>query len=295
MLKFSDFNKIYSSRLGLIRSLLALSHLLTLLLNSTEDLFPYFIWKNIKENPLHFVQKLDIFFLGTNYSSVQIFHWIGIIILILVIIGYLPQITCILHAWVAYSIFYGAVITEGGDQISSIITILLIPICFFDKRLNHWFDNKVFFKYNTNRYVEYFFYCSFCVIQFQVAFVYLHAAIGKCVLPYWYNGSILYYWCNDPLLGATEPILSFINFIFRSGLITFLVTWSVLILEFFLGAALLMNDYQKRLLFKAGIVFHLLIFLIHGLASFGLAMTVCLFLLLEPYKKGKIKKEIIES
>lgn len=41
---------------------------------------------------------------------------LGIIILLLVISGPLPQLTGILHAWVAFSVATGISIPDGGDQ-----------------------------------------------------------------------------------------------------------------------------------------------------------------------------------
>lgn len=287
MLKFDEFIRVFSPRLGLIRSLIAFAHLLTLTLNNASDLIPEFAWQNIKDRPESFFHKINIFCLGSSYSSVPNCKFLALILLVLVIIGYLPQITCFLHAWVAYSIFYGVPIIEGGDQIAAIITLMLIPVCIYEKRLNHW-SHKNILTYKTNKYLDYFFYCCFCLIQFQIALLYLHAGIGKCVKPYWYNGSILYYWINDPMFGATEPLLDMFNFFFRSSIVTFGLTWAVLSLEFLLGASLLMNERQKRILLICGLTFHIFIFLIHGLGSFGLTMAACLLILLAPYKKPEL-------
>jgi len=74
----------------------------------------------------------------SSTNILVLMKWLAILVLLFVIIGYFQKIACLLHWWVSFSFLYSATIIDGGDQIASILTFLLIPICFLDNRKNHW-------------------------------------------------------------------------------------------------------------------------------------------------------------
>lgn len=273
-----DTNNIYSPKLGLVRSLLAFGNLLTLLFNKPTELIPENIFIKNKMVSDSMIQDYNIFFLF-NYEDIVIPYIICIIILLVVIIGYFPQITCVPQAYVAYSVFYGVTIVEGGDQITAIICLLIIPICLFDKRINHWYI-KEFFKYDHNDYIRYLCYTTLCFIQIQISVIYLDSVIEKFGVPQWVDGTVVYYWATHNVFGATGLFEKILYILFRYNLTTTSITWAVLIIELLMFAAFFMNTNNKRKMFYIGIVFHFLIFIIHGLASFGIAMSAALILYL---------------
>src|SRR5688572_13087047 len=65
---------------------------------------------------------------------------ICIIFLLFSISGFLPQLSSILQAWAHISICNSIIVIEGGDQIAANLSLLLIPVCLFDPRLNQWTD-----------------------------------------------------------------------------------------------------------------------------------------------------------
>lgn len=195
MMKHNVFNNVY----GIARSSLALSLLITLIFTPSFVYFP--------KPYLHTLEKLDSFipnyFLLWDYSNLNVAIIIACFILILVISGYLPQITGFLHAWLAYSFFTGSLMVEGGDQIAQILTLLILPITVFDKRLNHW-SKREYLRWKRPFGVNYF--CSSCLLiaKIQMSILYFFAAVEKLNVPEWKDGSAFYYWFNDSSLGASD-------------------------------------------------------------------------------------------
>jgi hypothetical protein len=56
---------------------------------------------------------------GERSPSVK--QWVAIVVLVGVVSGWRPRVTCLPHAYVAISLFHDISAPEGGDQISSIV------------------------------------------------------------------------------------------------------------------------------------------------------------------------------
>ncbi|MEF9479282.1 hypothetical protein OWR28_17450 [Chryseobacterium sp. 1B4] len=151
---FAVANAPYSNVIGLGRSIIALGTLLTLITNPIDDLLMKRTSGEFLLNELlkgDFSTKFNFFFLF-GFNNLFIVKWLAIVILLITISGYFQKITCILHWWITFSFFHSSAIIDGGDQIGSILTLLLIPICLFDNRKNHW-DRRIkreYFKFNFN-------------------------------------------------------------------------------------------------------------------------------------------------
>lgn len=271
---------IYTNKYGLARSFIAFSLLIALVFTKPYVYFPadYF-----RVGPSIGTIVPNFFYI---FGEENIVLSIGsaCIILILVISGYLPQLTGILHAWIAYSFFTGALMVEGGDQIGQIVCILLIPVTLFDKRLNHW-KKKEIFHYKRPEWLEYFCYTCMVVIQIQMAIVYFFAVAEKIHVPEWTDGSAFYYWFNHNPFGASEPLRSILSALVNNPYITPVITWGVMLLEACLFGALFMNRKHKQLMFKLAVGFHFMIIVIHGLWSFFFAMLGGLVIYLLPWDK----------
>jgi antimicrobial peptide system SdpB family protein len=168
-------------------------------------------------------------------------------------------------------------VTDGGDQINIILTFLLLPICLLDNRKNGWNSNSdqkiisnCFFLYNASFAVVF--------IQIQMAVLYFNAGVTKMFSSDWLNGTAVYYWFNDPTFGAPAWLDYCIGFLFKNDYTVTFINWSVMILEVMLFVGLFLKQKYKYLLFVVGFIFHFLIFIIHGLPSFGLSMTAGLIL-----------------
>ena len=174
MNKYNVFNNVY----GLARSSLALSLLITLIFTPTFVYFPKPYLKTL--------DKLNSFipnyFFLWDYSNLNIGIIVACFILVLVIFGYFPQITGILHAWLAYSFFTGSLMVEGGDQIAQILTLLILPITLFDKRINHW-SEKEYLNWRRPFAINYFSFSCVFMVKIQMSVLYFFAAIEKLDVP----------------------------------------------------------------------------------------------------------------
>jgi antimicrobial peptide system SdpB family protein len=281
------FNNIFSNSTGFARTILALSTLLTLLCNEPDTLFRPAGVTKLPNKELISANAWNFFFL-LPYTKMPYMKWAAIIVLAIVVSGWRPRFTCIPHFWISNSFINSAILIEGGDQIISNLTLLLLPICLLDSRKWHWTQQDV---RNTKAYSNLIANFFYGIIRIQVAIIYFHAAIGKMFVDEWANGTALYYWLNDPVFG---PVLFFRHLlvpVIQNPTAIVLLTWGVIVFEIILFMALIMSAKQRRKLLWPGIIFHVLIVVFHGLFSFCLAMIGALILYLypltEPIRIGK--------
>ena len=184
---------VWSPFIGLCRSVVALSSFLTLLLTSNYSLFQY--GAGVGEYPIcRGSQQLGIFCIMRD--DLGLAKLICLLILFLVMVGVIPQITGILHYWVAFSINNSISIPDGGDQISSNLALLLVPITLTDPRLFHWSKSR----YPKNLYSlrSSLALVSILAIKIQICILYFYSATGKMYQREWAEGSAMYYIFNGP-------------------------------------------------------------------------------------------------
>lgn len=248
------------------RSILAISMLITILFSNTHALFPDYHISRLK-NSAFGIEKINIFL---YFDNVQIPFYICTTVLIIVIFGILPAITSILHFVITFSMYNTMLVSEGGDQINMILTLLIIPFCLNNIKLNGYklsfISNNLFLKLNL------------LFIKIQMSIIYLQACIEKIYQKEWNNGTAMYYWFNDSLFGANIFFKTIFGFLFENNFSLFIITWSVIFLEFFLSLSIFMKQKNRYIFFCISFLFHFLIFLIHGLGTFFISMTAGLIL-----------------
>ena len=262
----------WTNWLGLSRTLLALSLILTLLLNDKTTLF----YTGLQNESFPKFQQIEfnLFSWFVNFESAVIF---SIVLLIPVLIGFLPRYTCFIHWFVTYSFLNTSMVIDGGDQVASIITFLLIPICTFDDRKWHWSIEEKEKSFIAKTVATF----AFLLLTFQISIIYFFSAVGKFKVAEWTNGTAIYYWLTHPLFGAVEYFNPLINIILKNPILTAFLNWSVLILELAIAISIFWtNNNHKKILLQIGIVFHFFILLFLGIVSFSITMTACLILLL---------------
>lgn len=280
---------IYTYQLGIARSTLALSTFLTMIFNDPLMLFKNGSILNAErfDGNVFIFQKINFFsLLGVQHLILA--KYAAIILLGIVISGYRPRITCIIHFWICISFNYATILIEGGDQIASNLSLMLIPICLLDGRKWHWNVPRNLKKTTIaeiNLVSNYF----LTVIKLQMCLIYFHAAIGKIPNQEWANGTAIYYWFNDPTFGMNDWMHTFLDPVLFSSFGVAALTWGTLLLELLLFMAIMMNNRAKWILFIMGITFHFGIIIIHGLVSFFFTMAAGLMLyLFIDNKYGKI-------
>lgn len=212
-------------------------------------------------------------------------RWLSVLVCLVVATGWRPRLTGILHFWVVFSFQANAALVEGGDQIASCLTFLLVPITLVDPRRSHWETRKdvVLDEAEKNRRLVARIF--FGLLRLQVAGIYFHASIAKFAVPEWTDGSALYYWLTDPRFGVASWLDPFVRPLLLSGPIVALLTWSVLVGEWALSAGLLVAKQHRAKLLAFGIALHAGIALLHGLVSFAAIMMAALVLFLRPLEQ----------
>jgi len=266
---------------GFARTLLALGTASTLIFNETHILFRP--GAGIPQFPVcKDVGVISIFCLGSGH--LEIARWIAVGILLVIASGWRPRYTAIFHWWISFSFNASAITLDGGDQITAVLTLFILPIALTDSRKWHWQSVSCTASLST-------FEClrrvtaltALIAIRVQVAIVYFHAAIGKLSVEDWLNGTVLYYWLTDPRVGLANWSKAIVP-LFRTQFVA-IVTWSAICLELFLFMALVMPKAAWKYLLRAGIAFHVAIALTMGLISFSMAMIAALVLYLRPFEE----------
>jgi antimicrobial peptide system SdpB family protein len=264
---------------GVARSVLGLGTLLTLLFNDTGILFRPMA--GVDDCPT--CKGMAIYSIFCLFDNLEVARWVCIAILGVVISGFMPRITSIFHAWVTFSFMATAPLVDGGDQMTTVLSFLILPICLTDSRMWHWqkssfvahnwFDNlKVFIARST-----------WFMIRIQVTFVYFEACIGKFKVTEWANGTAIYYWFSNPTFGLSPEVFNFLTPLFSNSVAMVLITWSVLLLEGLLFLGITMQKRYWSYLLVAGLGFHIMIIVVHGLPTFFMAMAGALILFLRPF------------
>lgn len=277
---FANFLNHGSSRsiIGFARTLLALGLLLTLIFNDINLLIPPHYLATVNHQTLKYQYN---FFLLFNPSHLFITRLLAVPVLLLIISGYYMQVTSILHFWITASFVLIRPVYAGGDNIYLLLTLLLIPVCLFDQRNNHWDDDV---SSNTNAaYTQNIF---LFIIKIQVAWIYIDSVFHKLHVKEWIDGTVIYYWFTHNFFGLSEPFSGMIKPLLLSLPVCAAIAWSTLLFEGIMALGFLFNERIKLVLLKWGILFHFLILLIHGYASFFFAMSAALFLYLYPARKS---------
>jgi len=283
----------WTNTYGIARSFIALSLFLTLIFSDIFRLITPL--GSINEiHTLNNISRISIFYILSNHLVLA--KIICLIILFVVIIGWRPRFTGILHWWVAFSFSTSSVILEGGDQVAEILTLLLIPVTIADHRKSHWINNvKIIWSRSLlNDTITLFIISVFFVISLQVAFIYFHASVGKYTSEEWVNGTAIYYWLDNPIFGLSDYWKKIIFPLLKNPYIVTGMTWGTLLLEvlLFMGITIRKSDTKRKYLLFLGVFFHLFIGLFFGLWTFFITMVGALILYLGP-KNGFSKKYFI--
>jgi antimicrobial peptide system SdpB family protein len=267
-----------TSIIGFARSLLALGLLLTLLFNNINVLIPAHYVATLNQHSMQF--RGNFFFL-LSPSHLNITRLLAVSVLILIISGYYMQVTSILHCWITASFILTRSAYLGGDSINMLLTLLLIPVCIFDKRKNHW---DTYHPENNNFYFIQNLFLFF--IKIQVAFIYADSVFLKLHVKEWRDGTVIYYWFNHNFFGLNAPFSNILKSLIERLPFSVSIAWGTLLFEALMSVGFLFPGKVKWVLLKCGIIFHFIILLIHGFALLFFAMSAALFLYLYPAKKS---------
>lgn len=126
-----------------------------------------------------------------------------------------------MHWWLTFSLATSAVTIDGGDQVSVVLTLLLLPITLTDARKWHWQTRSTHLG-ESERLVA---LSALLAIRIQVAAIYFHAAIGKLRVEEWTDGTAVYYWFTNPDYGASPFVSQLLRPLLLHGTTIALMTW----------------------------------------------------------------------
>jgi antimicrobial peptide system SdpB family protein len=263
---------------GVSRTLLALGSLGTLLFSHSSSMFRPVV--GLPTPPYCQGSSALSLYCLVPAGNLELARWTAVIVLIIVASGWRPDVTGLLHWWVAFSLPASTVMVDGGDLVTNNLALLLLPITLTDNRTWHWEPKR---QGDGPRVLSRFFALSAAwAIRVQLAVIYLHAFMGKVGVEEWVDGTALYYWLLDPMFGVPAYLVPLVRPFLLNGVTVALATWSVLLLELLLFAGLFMEQRHRRSLLVAGLALHGAIGAFQGLVSFALAMWAALILYLWP-------------
>ncbi len=268
---------VWSPFMGMMRSILAAGTLLTLIFTSNDALFRPVL--GVGNYPLcRGVESLGLFCVISR-EQLGLAKTLGIVILLLVISGYLPQLTGVLHAWVAFSVATGISIPDGGDQITSNLALLLVPICLTDPRLSHWSRASAGSLWIPSRAGTAA--VSLAAVKVQVSVVYFFSMAGKMFQTEWAEGSALYY-IGSGFFGPSGALKDAFALLTDNPVISLGMSWGAVLIELLLAVTLLTPVRYRLVWFALGVSLHTGIALFLGIWSFQVAMLAALSLLTIP-------------
>lgn len=268
---------------GLGRTLIAVATAATLAFNKTTTLFVPSAG-GIKAPLCDGLRGNGMFCLVPEHD-LGIVRWLAVAALLLVASGWRPRVTGVLHWWVAFSLQANALTLDGGDNAAAVLSLLLIPVTLTDPRTWHWQKAPAATGTTLDDTMRLVALVTLTAVRVQVAGIYFHAAIGKFAVEEWSNGTALYYFTQSPVFGATGLVSAVMRPIVTSAACVTALTWSVLVLEYFLSAALIMPKRYRGVLLVLGISLHAGIIAIHGLWSFSTVMFAALIMYLRPVER----------
>ncbi|MBN9683591.1 MULTISPECIES: sporulation-delaying protein SdpB family protein [unclassified Corallococcus] len=270
----------WSNVQGLARTLIALGTCGTLAFSHSSTLFRPAV--GVPQAPIcDGIRGASLFCLMPG-GWLEAARWIAVLLLLVVASGWRPRITGLVHWWVAVSLFWSAVLTDGGDQIAAVLSLLMLPLTLTDGRRWHWDEAPS--GQGQDEAWRLVARASWLAIRVQVAVIYFHACVGKFKVQEWVDGTALYYWLLDPGIGAPDWLSRLLLPVLSHPIVA-LLTWSVLALELCLSLGLILGRQSQRVLLPLGVAFHAAIAVCHGLISFALIMCGACILLLRPFDR----------
>lgn len=262
---------------GAARSLIALAALLTLALNPLDNLF-------VRTSAGTASMKCEGFTATSLYCvapSLELGRIIAVLVLSLVLVGISPRWTAVPFWWVLLSYQQSASTIEGGDQVASIVALLIIVPSIIDGRWNHWLPGgSKLADTETGRLLA----LSFLfMVRLQASIIYLVAGVAKVAETDWQNGTALYYWMGHPVFGAPGWLQPFLTPIQQSATILALLSWGTIAFEIALAFMLFATARVRLVILPLAVVFHLGIALTMGLTSFSMVMIALNIVSLHPW------------
>lgn len=206
---------------------------------------------------------------------------LAIVILLAAASGWRPRLTSIPYWWITFSVATSIIVEDGGDQAATILALLLIPVALGDKRRWVWTAPE---SPKTDASMQGIVAtAAMLAIRVQVSAIYFQAFTAKLAVPEWRNGTAVYYYLHNPIVGVPAWLRPVVNTILDNQAGVRILTWGTLVTECALFMCLFLPRKVTHRLLYTGILLHLLFAVLMGLPSFSIIMWGALVLYLRDW------------
>ncbi|WP_055565076.1 sporulation-delaying protein SdpB family protein [Streptomyces atriruber] len=263
----------WSNVYGLARTLVALGTAGTLAFSSVDTLFrPVALAGDFPT--CEGATSASVFCLAKDdHAGLLWLKWLCVLLLLVVASGWRPRLTAVPHAYVNYSVFAGIAISDGGDQIGLILSMLFILPALGDPRRWHWQAPPSDEGSRARRGWALIGSSGLLMLRLQMCVVYFTACVAKLPHQEWYDGTAMWYWSTNLSFGAPPWLAAIVRPVVSTPWGVALMTWLPLFIEITLAIAPLLPQRVRYAAMWAGLLFHFSIGLMMGLWSFALAMA----------------------
>ncbi|PWK80676.1 antimicrobial peptide system SdpB family protein [Lentzea atacamensis] len=202
---------------------------------------------------------------------------LAITVLLVVLSGYRPKITSVMHWYVAFSMATAMPDPDGADYVLQVTTMLMVPLCLGDDRTWQWGSVRRPLP-GVWRGAA---FAARIALQMQLCAVYLGAVVTKLMDPLWQQGSALLAVAYHPYAGFPRALLELLEPLLRSYWPVALAGWLVIAVQVGITVLIWGRTRARWYAFVLGLGLHTAIAVFMQLAGFGLTMigvlvVVCL-------------------
>lgn len=219
---------------------------------------------------------------GSSDHGLLVSRVISIGVLLLVLVGFRPRWTCVPHWYVAFSFAANSPVSDAGDSIAQIATMLLIPICLGDNRVWQWSSptSQIPPMWRGSGAA------SLLALRGQIIVIYLTAVGSKLMDPFWRNGTALPLVAADHLFGFPQGIRRLLQPLLDTPPLLAAATWSVITAQVVIAACITLpgSERASRIALALGVCLHVAIGALMNLTSFGLIMVGLLVIATSPLR-----------
>jgi antimicrobial peptide system SdpB family protein len=203
---------------------------------------------------------------GTSHAEYA--RWLLVAVLLLAASGFRPRWTAIPQLWAVYSIAVSISVPDGGESVSMVMSLLMLPILLTDGRTWHWQKGEKPLPPAGHAVA----FAAFWALRVELAYIYLDTAISKFGVADWANGTAEYYFLRDNMFGVSTPWDGILLPLSKNSLVVVGMTWGALVVELLIAVCVLGSDRWRKAGLTLDILLHGMIILTMGLWSFGLVM-----------------------
>lgn len=254
------------------RSLLAAATLVTILFSTDAELFI-----RTTELPSGLrctgIRAASLWCLaGPTGTGLLLSRILAIAVLVAVLTGFRPKWTCVPHWYVSFSLASAMEMSNGGDAIAQVTTMLLIPVCLGDDRAWQWTSVTRPLPPSWRGSA----FAAHLAVRGQICLIYITAVTAKLMDPLWRQGSAMYFVEHHPQYGFPPFVLDLLTPVLNSYWFVAAFSWSVIVLQVVVTVLILGRRKHRLIALVLGCGLHLGIMLLMSLVSFGMVMIALL-------------------